>query len=234
MSSAAFLVLAKAMVLTPCETRFAKTRAPSVRRLRLSPFSLSSKGGLRKMTRRSPVEAPSLSTRVKGRPVRLSASSCGLAIVALVSTKRGSPPCNSATRLSRLSTAATCDPKTPRKTCASSTATISRLRRKSAQASWLGRMPMFSMSGLVSRMFDLRQSLRRVEEDSAALRPAQRILEGWDLVAQRFPARRRRRHDDVLTGQHPLVSFQLVRVQPRSAHLTQRLRELRPEVGELY
>ena len=28
MSSAAFLVLAKAMVLTPCETRFAKTRAP--------------------------------------------------------------------------------------------------------------------------------------------------------------------------------------------------------------
>ena len=40
------------------------------------------------MTRRSPVEAPSLSTSVKGSPVRLSASSCGLAIVALVSTKR--------------------------------------------------------------------------------------------------------------------------------------------------
>ena len=94
--------------------------------------------------------------------MRLSASSCGFAIVALVRTNCGSPPCNIATRLSRLSTAATCEPKTPRRTCASSTATISRLRKKSAQASWLGRMPMFSMSGFVSRMFALRlMSARR-------------------------------------------------------------------------
>jgi hypothetical protein len=88
------------MVLMPLDTRSAKTSAPSVKRLRRSPFSLSSSGGLRNTTRRGPEEAPSSSTSENGSPVRLSASSCGLAMVALVSTKRGSPPCSSATRLS--------------------------------------------------------------------------------------------------------------------------------------
>jgi len=60
---------------------------------------------------------------------------------------------DSPSRRSLRITAATCEPKTPRRTCASSTAISSRLRRKSAQASWLGRMPTFSMSGLVSRTF---------------------------------------------------------------------------------
>jgi hypothetical protein len=44
-------------------------------------------------------------------------------MVALVKTKLGSAPCSSATRLRRLKTAATCEPKTPRRRCASSTAT---------------------------------------------------------------------------------------------------------------
>jgi hypothetical protein len=80
----------------------------------------------------------------------------------------------------------------------------------------------------------LGEGLRRVEEDSPTLRPAQRVLKSWDLVAQRLPTSRRRRYHHVLTDQDPLVRLQLMRVQPRSAHLTQCLRELRPEVGELY
>src|ERR671917_175437 len=58
MSSAPLRVFAKAMVLIPWETRFAKTSAPSVRRLRRSPFSLSRSGGVRKKTRPAPQGAP--------------------------------------------------------------------------------------------------------------------------------------------------------------------------------
>src|SRR5215217_3945306 len=72
----------------------------------------------------------------------------------------------------------------------------------------------------------LGQSLGRIEEDRPPARPTQSILEGRDLVAQRLPAGRRRRHHDVLAGPDPFVSFQLVRVQPGSAHLTQRPGEL--------
>ncbi len=145
----------------PLETRSAKTSAPSVSRLRRSPFSLSKSGGLRKTTLRGPEEAPSSSTSENGSPVRLSASSCGLAIVALVSTKRGSPPCSSATRLSLRKTAATWEPKTPRRTWASSTATISRFLRKSPQASWFGSKPTLSMSGFVSTTFERRRMSAR-------------------------------------------------------------------------
>ena len=51
------------------------------------------------------------------------------------------------------STCATCDPNTPRNTCASSTTTTDRRRKKSAQRGWSGRIPACSMSGLVITRF---------------------------------------------------------------------------------
>src|SRR4028118_882828 len=156
MSSADLRLLAKAIVRTPSATNFENTNAPSVSMLRRSPFSSSLSGGFLKSTRRSPLDAPSLSTSVNGTPVRTSASSRGLAMVALVRTNLGSAPCSSATRRRRLMTAATCEPKTPRRRCASSTATILRLRKKSAQReSWLGRRATLSMSGFVRITFAL-------------------------------------------------------------------------------
>jgi hypothetical protein len=83
-------------------------------------------------------------------------------MVALARTNLGSPPCRAATRRNLLSTTATCEPKTPRRTCASSTATIRRFRKKSAQASWFGSTPMFSMSGLVRTMLALRRTSDRI------------------------------------------------------------------------
>jgi hypothetical protein len=42
---------------------------------------------------------------------------------------------------------ATCEPNTPRATCASSTTTIDRRRKKSAHLAWSSRMLAWSMSG---------------------------------------------------------------------------------------
>src|SRR5215213_943243 len=80
----------------------------------------------------------------------------------------------------------------------------------------------------------LGEGLRRVEEDRPPARLAERVLEGRDLITKRFPTSRRRRHHNVLTSPNPLVSLELVRVQPGGTHLTQRLRELGPELGQLH
>ncbi len=90
------------MVLTPCETRFAKTSAPSVSRLRRSPFSLSSK------RRVAEDHAP----RPRGRPVVVNERERepGEALGELLRVgyrgarehEAGSPPCSSATRRSLL------------------------------------------------------------------------------------------------------------------------------------
>jgi hypothetical protein len=59
---------------------------------RREPEARSISGGFHIAIRRSARGEPSRSTSVKSSPVRRSASSSGLAIVALVSTKRGSVP----------------------------------------------------------------------------------------------------------------------------------------------
>jgi len=82
-------------------------------------------------------------------PVRRVASSSGLAIVAEARRKRGEVPYAAAMRRRRRMTFATCEPKTPRYTWASSITTTARLANRSDHAAWLGRIPTWSMSGLV-------------------------------------------------------------------------------------
>ena len=74
-------------------------------------------------TSRSAFGDASRSTAVAGSPVSASASSPAFAIVADASRNCGSAPYTRASRRSRRSTFATCEPKTPRYTCASSTTT---------------------------------------------------------------------------------------------------------------
>ena len=108
-------------------------------------------------------------------------------------------------------------------------------------AKGVGRVPVIGrrMDAAQPEGFDLAelvlgQSLRRIKEDRAPARFVQSVLESGDLVAQRLPAGRRRSHHDVLTGPYPLVGLQLVRIQPRSAHLAQRLQELGLKLGQLH
>ena len=98
----------KQIVRAPIETSSEKTSAASYSAEARVPRSSSSKGGFHIATRRLACGAPSRSTSLKPvRPVRRSASSTGLAIVALASRNRGSLPWIAATRRSRLSTFAT-------------------------------------------------------------------------------------------------------------------------------
>ena len=105
----------KQIVRAPADTSSENNSAASARAEARIPSSSSSSGGFHIATRRLARGAPSRSTSLKPlRPVRRSASSTGLAIVALASRKRGALPWIAATRRSRLSTLATCEPNTPR------------------------------------------------------------------------------------------------------------------------
>jgi hypothetical protein len=84
--------LRKQIVRTSSWTRRASRSAASDSADARTPVFSSSSGGFHIATWRSAVGAPSSSTRLKSRPVRRSARSTGFAIVALVSTKRGSVP----------------------------------------------------------------------------------------------------------------------------------------------
>ncbi len=105
----------KQIVRAPIETSSENTSAASYSAEARIPRSSSSSGGFHIATRRLACGAPSRSTRLKSvRPVSRSASSTGLAIVALASRKRGSLPWIAAMRRRRRSTLATCEPNTPR------------------------------------------------------------------------------------------------------------------------
>ena len=77
---------------TSCSTRSASRLAASESAEARCPSASFTSGGFHIAIRRSARGAPSRSTSVKSSPVSRSASSSGLAIVALVSTKRGSVP----------------------------------------------------------------------------------------------------------------------------------------------
>ena len=119
-------------------------------------------GGFHIATVRLVPGEPSRSITVtSSSPVRRVASSPGFAIVADASRNRGAVPYTSQIRRSRRSTLATCEPNTPRYTCASSTTTTARLAKKSPQAAWFGRIPRCSMSGLVRIRLARRRSAER-------------------------------------------------------------------------
>src|SRR5204863_207344 len=80
--------------------------------------------------------APSRSTSRNSTPASSSASSSGFAIVALARMKRGSVPYARARRRSRRRTFATCEPNTPRYTCASSTTIQARFASTSPHWRW--------------------------------------------------------------------------------------------------
>ena len=71
-------------------------------------------------------------TASKVSPVSRSASSAGFPMVAEDRTKRGRPPYRATSRRNLRRTIDTCDPNTPRATCASSTTTRDSRRKKSA------------------------------------------------------------------------------------------------------
>jgi hypothetical protein len=80
-----------------------------------APPRRSPVGGFHTTIRRRGVGEPSSSiSRTSSRPVRRSASSTGLAIVADVIRKIGEVPYAAAMRRSRRSTLPTCEPNTPR------------------------------------------------------------------------------------------------------------------------
>ena len=128
-------------------------RAPSSSRLRRRPAGLRSSrvGGFHIKNVFAPHGEPSSSTTV--HPARVlfvraefgeSADEVrgvrgGSAIVADATTNVGSTPCASRhTRLKRRITSATCDPNTPRYTCASSKTTYLSPRSAAAHSRWLG------------------------------------------------------------------------------------------------
>ena len=122
------------------------------------PSASSSSGGFHIAIWRAAPGEPSRSTSaMSSRPVSRSASSTGFAIVALASRMRGSVPYAAAMRRSRRRTFATCEPNTPRYTCASSTTTTARFANTSAHAWWFGRIPTWSMSGFVRMRFERRR-----------------------------------------------------------------------------
>ena len=105
----------KQIVRAPAVIRSENTSAASYSAEARMPRSSSSSGGFHIATRRMARGAPSLSTRLKPVwPVSRSASSTGLAIVALASRKRGWLPWMAATRRRRRITLATWEPNTPR------------------------------------------------------------------------------------------------------------------------
>lgn len=110
----------KVSVRAPSVTRSAITRAASApaERRTAAPFSpvtpAPSSGGSQSATVRDPCGDPSEVTATHGAPMSFSAVAAGSAVVAEHSTNTGSAPYRCASRRSRRSTSATCDPKTPR------------------------------------------------------------------------------------------------------------------------
>ncbi len=105
----------KQIVREPAATRSANRSAASLSAEAREPSVSSSSGGFHIAIVRSALGAPSSSIRrISSSPVSRCASSAGLATVALASRKRGSVPYAAASRRSRRSTFATCEPKTPR------------------------------------------------------------------------------------------------------------------------
>ena len=92
----------------------ASNRDASPSELARSPSSGSVSGGFQRAIVRSALGAASPSITVAGSPSSDAASSPGFAIVADASTNCGSAPYTRASRRSRRSTFATCEPKTPR------------------------------------------------------------------------------------------------------------------------
>src|SRR3954469_1900500 len=164
----------KQIVRTPSSTNLARTFEASVSDDTRAPVCSSSNGGFHIATWRSERGAPSRSTSRNSTPASSSASSSGFAIVALVRMKRGSVPYARASRRRRRSTFATCEPNTPRYTCASSTTIQARFASTSPHWRWWGITPMFSMSGFVRMRFELRRiagrSSFRVSPSSIAWR----------------------------------------------------------------
>ena len=145
----------------PARRRSSAASASALARIRSAS---STTGGFHiAIWRRAPGEPSRSTSATSSKPVSRSASSTGLAIVALASRNRGSVPYAPATRRSRRSTLATCAPNTPRYTCASSTTTTARFAKKSPHAPWLGRIPTWSMSGFVRMRF----ARRRIAERSS-------------------------------------------------------------------
>ncbi len=75
------------------------------------------------MIRRSPEGAPLSDTSATSRPSMRAACAFGLPMVAEAKMKTGDEPWKRATRWSRRSTLARCEPKTPRYVCSSSMTT---------------------------------------------------------------------------------------------------------------
>ena len=91
-SSALRRVRTKEIVRTPARAAAASSRADSPYAFSRTPSSASRRGGFQKRKRFSPCGAPLSVTAVKGRPVRFSASSAGLPMVAEQRMNRGSAP----------------------------------------------------------------------------------------------------------------------------------------------
>jgi hypothetical protein len=106
--------LRKQIVRTSRSTSSVSSIAASPSTEARAPVRSSTSGGFHIATRRSARGAPSRSTSSSSWPVSRSPSSTGLRIVALASMKRGSLPYARASRRSRRSTFATCEPNTPR------------------------------------------------------------------------------------------------------------------------
>jgi hypothetical protein len=114
-SSTALREFMKTIVRAPWDTSSASRSAASASTERRVPSASSTIGGFHMAIVLRAPGAPSSSMTVNSsRPVSPSASSAGLAIVALAISTRGAVPYASATRNSRRRTLATWEPKIPR------------------------------------------------------------------------------------------------------------------------
>ena len=139
-----------------------------------------------------------------------SASSIGLAIVALASRKRGSVPWIAATRRSRRSTLATCEPNTPRYTCASSTTTNARFASSSPHACVVGKDPDVEHVGVgedqVAALADRRALLARrvavVDRGPDRLVQPERVERARLVLGERLGRVQVQRAGGAVGGQH--------------------------------
>lgn len=106
----------------------------------------SSSGGSHSTKLTAPRGAASSVTAVTGNPVSRAAVPAGSPVVAEASRNTGAP----ASRRSRRSRWATCEPNTPRYACTSSTTTYASCFRNSRHCRCPGRIPQCSMSGFVN------------------------------------------------------------------------------------
>ena len=98
----------------------------------------------------APLGDASSRTASTGKPSSRSADTSGSETVADAKMNVGVEPYFAQTRRSRRSTAATCDPKTPRYEWHSSTTTYVSALKNWAHRAWLGKSERCSMSGFVS------------------------------------------------------------------------------------